>query len=56
MIFNVFSKFGNIEEILYEKLHQRVFVKYQNMNQAFIAKEYLNNTLFFDSMVLIYVI
>ncbi|CAD8107648.1 unnamed protein product [Paramecium sonneborni] len=54
MIYNVFSKFGNIEEILYERQSFRAFIKYQTVNQAIIAKEYLNNIQFFDSQIRIY--
>ncbi|CAD8111044.1 unnamed protein product [Paramecium primaurelia] len=54
MIYNVFSKFGNIEEILYQKQQQKAYVKFQTINQATIAKEYLNNTQFFDSILRIY--
>ncbi|CAD8193136.1 unnamed protein product [Paramecium pentaurelia] len=54
MIYNVFSKFGNLEEILYQKSLSRAFIKYQTVNQAIIAKEYLNNIQFFDSQIRIY--
>ncbi|CAK57678.1 unnamed protein product (macronuclear) [Paramecium tetraurelia] len=54
MIYNVFSKFGNLEEILYEKSSSRAYIKYQSVNQAIIAKEYLNNIQFFDSQIRIY--
>ncbi|CAD8098541.1 unnamed protein product [Paramecium sonneborni] len=48
MLFNIFNKFGNVEEILYEKQFKRVFVRYQTVEFAQIAKEYLNNVTFFD--------
>ncbi|CAD8165823.1 unnamed protein product [Paramecium octaurelia] len=48
MLYNIFNKFGNIEEILYEKQFKRVFIRYQTVEFAQIAKEYLNNITFFD--------
>lgn len=51
MLFNVFNKFGHIEELLYEKKQQRLFVRYQSLEQALLAKEYLNNIMFFDSQL-----
>ncbi|CAK81495.1 unnamed protein product (macronuclear) [Paramecium tetraurelia] len=48
MLYNIFNKFGNVEELLYEKQMQRVFVRYQTIEFAQIAKEYLNNIQFFD--------
>jgi len=53
MLFNVFNKFGFIEELLYEKKFQRMFVRYQTVEFATLAKEYLNNVLFFESQVII---
>lgn len=53
MLFNVFNKFGFIEELLYEKKFQRMFVRYQTIEFATLAKEYLNNVLFFESQVTI---
>ncbi|CAD8091965.1 unnamed protein product [Paramecium sonneborni] len=48
MLYNIFNKFGNVEELLYEKQMQRLFVRYQTQEFAQIAKEYLNNIQFFD--------
>ncbi|CAD8099158.1 unnamed protein product [Paramecium sonneborni] len=51
MLYNIFNKFGNIEELLYEKQLRRVFIRYQIIEFAQIAKEYLNNLSFFDQQL-----
>ncbi|CAK76924.1 unnamed protein product (macronuclear) [Paramecium tetraurelia] len=48
MLYNIFNKFGNVEELLLEKQMQRLFVRYSTIEFAQIAKEYLNNIQFFD--------
>ncbi|KAM3129742.1 hypothetical protein pb186bvf_018133 [Paramecium bursaria] len=51
MLHNVFSRFGGVEIILYEKNQKICHVQYQKNEHAIIAKEYLNNIQFFDSQL-----
>lgn len=52
MIYNVFNRFGNVEALLYRKKTKSALIQFENINHANIAKEILNNVMFFNSQVI----
>jgi RNA recognition motif-containing protein len=48
MLYNIFSNFGNVTKIMMNKEKLSSLVEYQNLEFAAIAKDYLNNMVFFS--------
>lgn len=51
MIFNVFNRFGHLEAILYRKKLRYALLQFEDVDNATVAKEILNNCLFFGGNV-----
>lgn len=49
MIYNLFSNFGNITQIMFLKSKNCALVEYENVEFATICKDFLNNMKFFTS-------
>ncbi|CAD8146323.1 unnamed protein product [Paramecium pentaurelia] len=48
MLYNLFNRFGHLENLILNKKQQTAILKFLNSDQATIAKELLNNVLFFN--------
>lgn len=46
MLYNIFSTFGNIERMIFFKDKSSVLIEYQKIEQASIAKDYMNDIRF----------
>jgi len=49
MIYNVFSNVGNITSIVFVREKAVAVIEYENVDFAAVAKEHLNNLMFFGS-------
>ncbi len=49
MIYNLFSNFGNIQKVIFIKPRGCALIEYQNEGYATIAKDFLNNLMFFNN-------
>jgi RNA recognition motif. (a.k.a. RRM, RBD, or RNP domain) len=49
MIYNLFSNYGNIAKILFMKQKRQALVEFETVEQATVAKDYLNNLVYFAS-------
>ncbi len=47
MLYNLFSNFGNIINILYNLKSGSALIQYENIEYAFIAKKFLNDIKFY---------
>lgn len=54
MLYNIFSTFGNIERMIFFKDKSSVLIEYQQVEQASIAKEYLNDIEFQGNQIKIF--
>ncbi|TNV74942.1 hypothetical protein FGO68_gene15505 [Halteria grandinella] len=52
MLYNLFNRFGNLESLLLTKSESTAILQFSNSDNACIAKELLNNILFFNKEVI----
>lgn len=54
MLYNIFSTFGNIERMIFFKDKSSVLIEYQKIEQASIAKDYMNDIRFQGNQIKIF--
>lgn len=49
MLYNLFNRFGHLDSVLYQRRKRRALLQFASVDQAFLAKEFLNNQMLFTS-------
>lgn len=52
MLYNLFNRFGHLECLLLKKKNKEAILQFINKEHAIIAKELLNNIVFFGNEVI----